>query len=173
MSGKPGIRILAAGKEAVPAFARLHAAAFDEPWDERALSDLLAMPGAFALGAFAEGRDFALETSHLALETHGFVLARLAADEAEILTIAVAPAHRGQGLGHRLMEAAAASVLASGGRALFLEVAADNAPALALYGKLGFRTVGLRPGYYARADIRVDARILRLDLAPEAKKPGA
>jgi ribosomal-protein-alanine N-acetyltransferase len=162
MSGKAGIEIRAGAAADIPVFARLHAAAFDEPWDEKALSELLAMPGAFALMASSESHG-------LPLQNLGFLLCREAGGEAEILTVAVAPEARGRGLGRLLMEAAAARTVALGGHALFLEVAADNAPALALYGKCGFRTVGLRPGYYARGPVRVDARVMRLDLAPLEK----
>lgn len=164
MSEKPGIEIRLAAAGDIPAFARLHASSFDEPWDEKALAELLAMPGAFAL---------AVSRRRLGppLQTLGFLLCREAAGEAEILTVAVAPEARGQGLGRLLIEAAAARFLAAGTGAIFLEVAADNAAALALYGKLGFRTVGLRPGYYPRGASRVDARILRLDLAHTPEKP--
>lgn len=144
------IRTLGAGEWA--AAAALHARCFDEPWDEPALERLVAAPGTFALGA---------GENPLA----GFVLARIAAAEAEILTLAVDPAARGQGLGRRLMDAAAAMALAGGATALFLEVAEDNDAARALYGRLGFHQVGRRPAYYARPGSRVAALVLRLDLA--------
>jgi ribosomal-protein-alanine N-acetyltransferase len=138
--------------------AALHALCFDDWWDEPTLERLLAMPGALALAAVATPK------APLA----GFVLARIAAGEAEILTIAVAPAARGQGLGRGLVEAVAATALAGGATALFLEVAEDNQPALGLYSRLGFRDVGMRPAYYARPAGRIAARILRLDLGTAA-----
>lgn len=149
----PAIRTLDAGE--MTAAAALHARCFDEAWDEPALTRLVAAPGTFALG---------VGENPLA----GFVLARIAAGEAEILTLAVDPASRGRGLGRRLMEAVAASALAGGATALFLEVAEDNDAARALYGRLGFDEVGRRPAYYARPDARVAALVLRLDLAAAA-----
>ncbi|MBX3494867.1 MAG: GNAT family N-acetyltransferase [Parvibaculum sp.] len=134
--------------------AALHALCFDTPWDEPALARLLAMPGTFALAVADAGEGAPLS---------GFVLVRIAGGEAEILTVAVVPPRRGQGLGRRLVEAAAATALAGGAAALFLEVAEDNEPALALYRRLGFREVGARPGYYARGQTRIAARVLKLD----------
>lgn len=116
------------------ALAALHAAAFDAPWSPRELAALLASPGVFALAAADEG----------------FVLARVVLDEAEILTLAVAPAARRRGLGRRLTDAAADLAVARGATRLFLEVAEDNAPARALYAAAGFVEAGRRRGYYPR-----------------------
>ena len=115
------------------ALAALHAEAFDTPWSVTAFADLLVQPGVM-----------------LQAEIDGFVLIRVAADEAEILTLAVRPGARRAGLGSRLVNAAAARAAAAGSRRLFLEVAEDNAPARALYGRLGFEPAGRRPRYYAR-----------------------
>ncbi len=76
------------------------------------------------------------------------VLARIAVDEAEILTLAVAPDARRAGLGRAMMAAAMATAVARGAQAMFLEVAATNVAALALYATMGFTRVGLRSGYY-------------------------
>ena len=73
------------------------------------------------------------------------MLARLAAGEAEILTIAVARGHRRQGLGWRLMDAVLRELHAERAEALFLEVDETNAPAIGLYRKFGFHEVGKRP----------------------------
>ncbi|MEM7547186.1 MAG: GNAT family N-acetyltransferase [Pseudomonadota bacterium] len=89
-----------------------------------------------------------------------FILISLAADEAEILTIAVAPALQGAGLGQGLLSAAITATAASGARRMFLEVAADNAPARAIYNKAGFRQSGRRKAYYKRGAVRVDALVL-------------
>lgn len=113
------------------ALASLHAAAFARPWDAPALQELLAGPGVFAFAA-----------------PSGFVLARAAGGEAEILTLAVSPSARGKGLGRALMQAAAARAVTLGAQSLFLEVGADNPAALALYNGLGFQRVGSRKGYY-------------------------
>jgi ribosomal-protein-alanine N-acetyltransferase len=123
--------------------ARLHAACFAAAWDATSLRQMLAHPGAFAF-------------HHL----DGFVLARTAGGEAEILTLAVAPAVRGQGLGRALLQAAIAQARQLGAETMFLEVGADNPAALALYAGLGFANVGHRKGYYSGGD----ALVLRLPL---------
>lgn len=130
------------------AAAEMHRRCFAESWDAAALAALLAMPGAFGL--------------MLAEPPAGFVLARVAADEAEILTIAVLPEQRRAGLGGRLLDAAAAAARQAGAAFLFLEVAADNSAALALYRSRGFAAVGLRADYYGQ---NRDAVVLRLDLS--------
>lgn len=112
----------------------LHGAAFDHPWDAAALRELLAGPGVFAFAA-----------------PSGFVLARAAGGEAEILTLAVLPSARGKGLGRALMQAAAGRAVLLGAETLFLEVGAENPAALALYTSLGLSRVGSRKGYYDRA----------------------
>src|SRR6204780_3077030 len=79
----------------------------------------------------------------------GMILARVAADEAEILTIAVDPGRRGRGLGSALLRAAMARAAALGAGAMFLEVAVSNAAARALYARHGFAEAGLRRQYYS------------------------
>jgi ribosomal protein S18 acetylase RimI-like enzyme len=71
-----------------------------------------------------------------------------AAGEAELLRIAVDPAHRGRGLGQALLEACQRDLAAEGMKDLFLEVRAANAPAIRLYGACGWVRCGLRQGYY-------------------------
>ncbi len=117
--------------------AKLHKASFDEAWDEYALK-ALAVSGAVAVLAEQSG------------SIEGFILTRVAADEAEILTIAVSAAARRKGLGRRLVEAAAGSAASAGAARLFLEVGAGNAAARALYAGLGFVEVGSRKGYYLK-----------------------
>jgi [ribosomal protein S18]-alanine N-acetyltransferase len=107
---------------------------------------MLAMPGAFGLW----------------LEGAGLILARVAAEEAEILTLAVAPAARRQGQGVALLAGAMTVARIRGAEAMFLEVAAGNAAALALYGGFGFTEVGRRRRYYPDGS---DALVLRRDLA--------
>lgn len=117
-----------------PALAALHAAAFPpgEGWDAAAFATLLGMPGAFALLA----------------PDAGFLLGRVAADEAEVVTLAVTPAARRQGTGRALVDTACILAAGEGAAAMFLEVEEDNAPALALYESCGFARVGRRAGYY-------------------------
>ena len=127
--------------------AALHAASFPDPWDAAAIAALLATPGTFAFS-----------------DPEGFVLARIAGDEAEILTLAVAPRARGRGLGRALLQAAIARARQLGAVAMFLEVGVDNPAALALYSGLGFARVGARKAYYAAGHGSGDALVLRLPL---------
>jgi ribosomal-protein-alanine N-acetyltransferase len=86
------------------------------------------------------------------LDLRGFVLSRRAADEAEILTIATAPAWRGYGVGGELLAEHLRQAKQQGVKTMFLEVDPDNAPAMALYKRFGFAKVGERGGYYRRGD---------------------
>lgn len=136
--------------------AAMHARSFDTPWKTRDIETLLVGPGGYAITARAANDVAAVR---------GFILARAIAGEAEILTLAVDPAHRRLGVARALVEAAALAAEAAGAEALFLEVAADNAPAIALYAQTGFQPVGRRAGYYARADGEAaDALVLRRTL---------
>jgi ribosomal-protein-alanine N-acetyltransferase len=95
----------------------------------------------------------------------GFILSRCSADEAEILSIAVARARRGKGLARALLDRHMRRLAGLGIRALFLEVDEDNAPARSLYRRAGFRTVGRRPDYYQGVGDGVRAAlVLRRDL---------
>ncbi|HQT86797.1 MAG: hypothetical protein B7Z58_17505 [Acidiphilium sp. 37-64-53] len=95
------------------------------------------------------------------IEPGGLVLARAVADEAEILTIGVAPAVRRQGLARRLLGLALDESRQRGAATMFLEVAADNAPALGLYRSCGFKDCGIRRDYYGPG---ADALLLRRSL---------
>ncbi len=128
--------------------AAIHARAITPAWSEAALRDLLAQPGVWA-----------------EVEADGFVLMRQAGDEAEVLTLAVLPEARRRGRGHALMQAALTTCRTRGVSDVFLEVAADNTAAQALYQRLGMIETGRRRGYYTRSDgSPVDALILTLNL---------
>lgn len=128
--------------------AELHASAFEAPWDAQAIQSLVDMPG-----------------SELEEDAEGFLLWRRAADEAEILTLAVRPQARRRGVGGRLLDGCVTRAAAAGVRRLFLEVAEDNAAALGLYGSRGFVQSGRRSAYYSKLDgSRADALILALNL---------
>ena len=106
-----------------------------------------------------QGRAFLLT------KPQGFLLGRVVADEAEILTLAVDPAARRQGIAHDLLKGFKAHSIAQSATVAFLEVAADNAPAIALYLSSGFEQAGRRRGYYRRPDGSVlDALGLRCSL---------
>ena len=150
--------ITPAGAEASESLAALHATAFEAPWSAAALAEIIVAPFTLALQAAPSATGAPI----------GFILARAVAGEAEILTLAVDPAVRQRGLGRALVEAAAGTALVAGAETMWLEVAHDNAPALALYAAAGFEEVGRRRGYYPRADGAVDALTLRrrLNSAP-------
>ncbi|CUH61670.1 GNAT family N-acetyltransferase [Thalassobacter stenotrophicus] len=90
----------------------------------------------------------------------GFGVVRVIADEAELLTLAVDPARRRQGLGDALVQSLCTGAKVAGAQDMFLEVAADNAAACALYSKHGFARVGRRPAYYAGTDALVLRRAM-------------
>lgn len=138
-----------AGVEDADALATLHAACFGSPWDAALLRIFLGAPDCLCL-LYAEG-DVA----------RGFLLIRLAADEAEILTIAVSPTVRRRGVARALLEAAIGALRSRGAKQLYLEVDEKNAAAFALYRGLGAEPVGHRASYYADGG---DAAILRLTL---------
>ncbi|MDO5369712.1 GNAT family N-acetyltransferase [Paracoccus sp. (in: a-proteobacteria)] len=92
----------------------------------------------------------------------GFLLGRIAGGEAELLTLAVDPAARRAGRGRDLVRRFQAACAAAGAEAAFLEVASDNAPALALYRACGWSPAGLRRNYYAPG---IDAVVMRHPLS--------
>jgi ribosomal-protein-alanine N-acetyltransferase len=148
------VRLRLAFAEDAPALEAVHARAFDASWTAADIERLMRILGGFAL--IGEGDD---------REAVGFILARTMAEEAEILTLAIAPWARRQGVASALVEAAAAEAGRRGAQAMFLEVAADNAPALGLYQRLGFAQAGLRRAYYARpGGPSADALVLRRTL---------
>ena len=122
-----------------PLFAALHATSFAEPWDAQAFAVLLAQPG--VVGWLWDD------------PPAGVLLVRAAADEAEILTIAVTPDARKRGGGRKMVEEALRVLSQGATQRVFLEVAADNTAALALYHARGFAPCGRRPGYYANGAI--------------------
>jgi ribosomal-protein-alanine N-acetyltransferase len=82
----------------------------------------------------------------------GFALIRHAADEVELLTIAVDPKWRGKHVGQALLRAAFDDLLLTPAKRMFLEVDEQNAPAIKLYAGQGFTRIGARKGYYPRPD---------------------
>lgn len=113
--------------------AALHAASFTNPspWSGAAIRGLLALPGVFLIE-----------------HPSGFAMGRRVLDEAELLTLAVAPAARRQGVGAELLAGFSREARARGAARGLLEVAADNGAAIALYQGQGWHQVGRRRGYY-------------------------
>lgn len=138
--------MIEAGLAHATVFAAIHAESFngEDRWTAEDFTAQLALPGVFGL-----------------IEPSGaFILMRQAADEAEVLTLAVAPAVRRHGHARALLVAAHDRLKASGAVTVFLEVAAGNVAARTLYDALGYRTVGVRHAYYGPTD----AWIMRRDL---------
>lgn len=149
------MRLRGAWPHEADAMAAVHGRAFAKGWSAADIGELTAGQGGFAL--MVEEDDAAL----------GFILCRTVGEEAEILTLAVDPAARRRGLGRALVDAASGAAQMAGARTLFLEVAHDNAPALALYEAAGFARAGLRRGYYdLGGGNTADAVVMRLDLGP-------
>jgi ribosomal-protein-alanine N-acetyltransferase len=135
------------------AIAVLHGRSFHRGWSDSEIESLLVDRSVIAHRAVA-GRSLV-----------GFILSRVAADEAEILSVAVAPARRGRGLSRRLLDLHLRRLAGIGVRAVFLEVDEDNMPARRLYARAGFRDVGRREAYYQdRSDRSAAALVLRRDL---------
>lgn len=149
------VSLLWAAPERAAEVAALHKRLFDEAWSESSIKALLEHPASTSLIAVA-GDPKTIK---------GFIIAQLAADEAEIVSIGVAPDWQRAGLGTRLIEGLMRASKKGEAVRLFLEVAEDNPAARALYAKLGFKEAGRRKGYYKRADGRsVDALTLVLSL---------
>ncbi len=91
----------------------------------------------------------------------GFILSRMTAGEAEILSVAIAPSWRGRGFARPLLDLHLRRLAGLGGRTVFLEVGEQNSPACRLYRRAGFVEVGRRQGYY---DSGATALVLRRDL---------
>ena len=151
------IELMPAAQVHCTLLAGMHKICFADPWTE---------------GGFAASLDSADTTGLIAVDNNslqpsagesgpaGMVMWRMVADEAEILTIAVLPPWRRQGLGQRLLQAAL-SVISHNSHSVFLEVADNNPAAQELYRKHGFVQVGRRSGYYAGG---TDALVMQLDI---------
>ena len=125
------------------------AAAAPEPWGEGQLLSELESPAARLFVAEGEGGVL------------GFAVFQLAADEASLYALNVDPAARRKGVGAALLAGALAALRAEGAARCFLEVRAANAPALALYRRLGFAAAGVRRGFYR--DPPDDAVVMALE----------
>lgn len=128
--------------------------AYGEAWNRRQVSDALILPSTHALLVDALGDAITGQTARVPA---GFVLSRHAADEEELLLIAVSPAFRARGLGRVLIDRLFAAAAQRGVARVFLEMRRGN-PAVHLYHKVGFEPIGERPNYYKTASgERIDA----------------
>ena len=120
---------------------------FADPWSEKSIASELDNP--WALWLVALERD----------EVVGYIGSQTAVDETDVMNVAVHPDQRRKGIAEALIEMLIKQLQEQGSHALMLEVRASNAPAIALYEKMGFRQVGLRKNYYRNP--KEDALILR------------
>lgn len=153
LSGRGEPMLSTAGARDAAAIAALHAASFHRGWSDGDLEAMLLDRAVLAHRAMY-GRQLA-----------GFVLSRMVVDEAEILSVAVSIGGRGRGIARKLLDLHLRRLAGLGVRTVFLEVGQDNAPALRLYRRAGFREVGRRDAYYGdAAGNTTTALVLRRDL---------
>lgn len=148
------IRLRAAQASDCRALALLHESCFADCWPADAFRQLLALPGTFGLLAGEDG------------QAVGLIMARTAADEAEILSLCVSEAARRNGIATAMLVAAGIRAGEAGATRVFLEVDAANRAAYSLYHKMGFRQVGRRPAYYRQSS--GEGLTLRAELASAA-----
>jgi [ribosomal protein S18]-alanine N-acetyltransferase len=147
------LRIAPASVDQAEALAAVHRACFTEVWAASTIACLLQESNAISAVA------------HRGSRVVGFALCRLAAEECEVLTCAVEPASRRRDIGRSMLNAAFGEAVRRGGHLVFLEVAADNDAAIAMYAERGLRPVGRRRRYYRRGgDVAVDALIMSCEL---------
>ncbi len=153
---KPGgPRIDPLDTDSASRLAAIHGASFARPWSTLEFERLLSERGVVGDGVFLGS----------AAKPSGFVLSRIVLDEAEILTVAIAPEARGRGLSIPLLERHLDELAHRAVRNVYLEVEEGNEPALALYRRFGFKETGRREGYYQKPDgSRVAALTMTLDL---------
>jgi ribosomal-protein-alanine N-acetyltransferase len=150
---RPEPMLSEAGPRDAPALAALHGASFRRGWSEDEFERLLL------------DRSVLAHRATLGHQPVGFIISRLAAGEAEILSVAVARSHQGRGLARRLLDLHMRRLAGLGVRTIFLEVDDDNLPARRLYARSAFRQVGRRDGYYPRPGSAAGAAlVLRRDL---------
>jgi ribosomal-protein-alanine N-acetyltransferase len=137
-----------------PRLAQLHGASFHRGWGEGEFESMLALSNTL------------IHRLRLGRKTVGFAASRQGADEAEILSIAIDPRFRGQGLSRNLLLTHLGYLAGRGVRTIFLEVEENNQPARRLYQRAGFVAVGRREGYYRHAGgEQSNALLMRRDLA--------
>lgn len=137
-----------------PRLSQLHRASFHRGWGADEFEQILIERNALA------------HRLRLGGATIGFIVSRTAADEAEILSVAVAPKHRGRGFSRDLLRTHLGHLAGHGLKTVFLEVEENNRPARALYERAGFRVVGRRDRYYKDSSgEQLNAVVMRRDLS--------
>jgi ribosomal-protein-alanine N-acetyltransferase len=134
--------------------AQLHGASFHRGWGEAEFEGMLTEQNTL------------VHRLRIGRKIIGFAVSRMAADEAEILSIAVAPDHRGRGLSRELLLTHLGHLAGRGIRTVFLEVEENNQPARRLYARAGFAVAGRRERYYREANgQQLNALLMRRDLS--------
>ena len=143
----------ATSRDAAP-LAQIHAASFHRGWGEGEFETMLAEHNTLA------------HRLRLGRKIAGFIVSRIGADEAEILSVAIEPNRRGRGLSRDLLLTHLGHLAGRGVRTVFLEVEENNQPARRLYERAGFSTVGRRERYYQQAGgEQLNALLMRRDLS--------
>jgi [ribosomal protein S18]-alanine N-acetyltransferase len=137
-----------------PRLAQLHGASFHRGWGEGEFEGMLTE------------RNTLVHRQRIGRKIVGFAVSRMAADEAEILSIAVASSHRGRGLSRNLLLTHLGHLAGRGVRTVFLEVEENNQPARRLYDRAGFAVAGRRERYYQQpGGEQLNAVLMRRDLS--------
>lgn len=153
LTWKPFFEIVPMDVEDCVEISELHGQRFPRRWSDGEFQGLVLQNNVFGYAARQTNAFFSKPLA-------GFILAREAGGEAEILTVATSEKYARQGIGWRLMQAALREAVTRGADSMFLEVEAENRPAVALYGKLGFAKVAERPAYYVAADGKRSAALV-------------
>ncbi len=136
------------------ALSQIHGASFHRGWGESEFESMLTE------------RNTLVHRLRMGRKTIGFSVSRMGADEAEILSIAIAESHRGRGLSSNLLLTHLGHLAGRGIRTVFLEVEENNQPARRLYQSAGFSVVGRRESYYRQGGGEaLDALLMRRDLS--------
>ncbi len=158
MSAVPGMPLHAVAHVVRPMteadLPRIHCielASYDHPW---------------SLGNFADSLEagYSMWVREAEGEVTGYYVLMVAAGEAHLLNLTVAPTWRRRGLGRDLLAHCMARACDHHADSLFLEVRTSNAGAIALYHASGFADLAVRRGYYPAGEGREDALIMRRDL---------
>ena len=137
-----------------PRLSQLHRASFHRGWSESEFETMLAERNTLA------------HRLMLGRTPIGFIISRIAADEAEILSVAVESARRGRGHSQQMLATHLGHLAGRGVKRVFLEVEESNEPAVRLYERAGFATVGRREQYYASASgAKLNALVMQRDLS--------
>lgn len=137
-----------------PKLAELHGASFHRGWGEGEFETMLSE------------RNTLVHRLRLGRKVIGFAVSRMAADEAEILSIAIDAGYRGRGLSRNFLLTHLGHLAGRGVRTVFLEVEENNQPARRLYERAGFGVVGRRERYYRQASgEQLNALLMRRDLS--------